>query len=76
MEKNLYNSPKEKPVRKFDIMDFGASVLGVIVAIATAWITIDWTNFTWTPNNIMMLSLSGIIAIGGAMSKIKSGKKL
>lgn len=54
------------------IADHGASVLGLAVAIANSWITIDWEHFEFTPGNIMKLSLSAIIALGGFASRIKT----
>lgn len=50
---------------------YGASLGGVIVAVANAWITIDWDNFQWTQGNIMKLSVSAIIAMGGYFSQFR-----
>lgn len=52
------------------LASYGASLGGIIVAVANAWITIDWDNFEFTQGNIMKLSVSAIIAIGGLSSKI------
>lgn len=50
--------------------DFAATTLGLLAAIANAWITIDWSNFNFE-NEYPKLILSGIIALGGYVSKIK-----
>lgn len=50
----------------------GATFLGFIVAIANAWITIDWDNFILSGGNIMKLVLSAIIAAGGYFSILKN----
>jgi hypothetical protein len=52
-----------------------ATILGLLVAIANAWITIDWDTFEWTPNNCMKIGISAIIAMGGYMTTIKTTKK-
>lgn len=49
---------------------YAASALGLMVAIANAWITIDWEHFEFTEGNIIKLALSGIIATGGFISRI------
>lgn len=54
------------------VTNHAATMAGVIVALANAWITIDWTNFEFTDGNIMKLSLSGVIALGGYFSQFKS----
>jgi len=46
---------------------------GAIVAIASAYITIDWVNFDISKEWIKLV-LSGIIAIGGYASELKSKK--
>lgn len=53
----------------------GATLAGLIVALANAWITIDWDNFQWTDGNIMKLSISGVIAAGGYFSQFKVSHK-
>lgn len=54
---------------------WAATLLGIIIAIANAWITIDWDNFQFTPGNIMKLTISAIIAVGGCISKISVKNK-
>ena len=52
------------------LASYGASIGGIIIAVANAWITIDWDNFSFTQGNIMKLSVSALVAIGGCVSKI------
>jgi len=49
-----------------------ATFLGFIVAIANAWINIDWDNFVLSSGTIMKLLLSAIIAAGGYFSIFKN----
>ena len=51
-----------------------STVMGFIVAISTAWITIDWVTFDIN-KEYPKLILSALIAIGGYMTKIKSNDK-
>lgn len=48
--------------------------MGFIVAISTAWITIDWVTFDIN-KEYPKLILSALIGIGGYMTKIKSNDK-
>lgn len=48
-----------------------ATYLGLLVAVANAWATIDWANFELNTGNVMKLSLSAVIALGGYVSEIK-----
>ena len=48
--------------------------MGFIVAIATAWITIDWITFDIN-KEYPKLILSALIGIGGYMTKINSNDK-
>ena len=50
-----------------------STAMGFIVAIATAWITIDWTVFDIN-KEYPKLILSALIGIGGYMTKIKSNE--
>jgi len=54
--------------------DFTATALGLLVAIANAWMTIDWDNFEWNANNCVKIGISAVIAIGGYVSTIKTRK--
>jgi hypothetical protein len=48
-----------------------STIMGLIVAISTAWITIDWTLFD-IQKEYPKLILSALIAIGGYMTKINT----
>ena len=48
-----------------------STLMGFIVAISTAWITIDWTVFVFE-KEYPKLILSALIGIGGYLTKIKS----
>ncbi len=54
--------------------DFAATMLGLLVAVANAWINIDWDNFEWSPNNCVKIGISAIIAMGGYISTFKTKK--
>ena len=54
--------------------DFTATALGLLVAIANGWMTIDWDNFEWSANNCVKIGISAIIAMGGYVSTIKTKK--
>lgn len=53
-----------------NIHDLGATLMGLVVAISTALMTIDWSNFIFS-KEWPKLVLSAIIAIGGYFSTIK-----
>jgi len=48
-----------------------STIMGFIVAISTAWITIDWVTFDIN-KEYPKLVLSALIGIGGYMTKINS----
>jgi len=52
------------------INDHAATILGIVVAIATAWLSIDWESFTFE-RDWKKLVLTAIIATGGVLSKLK-----
>ncbi len=43
--------------------------MGLIVALATAWTTIDWVNFNLN-KEWPKLAITGAIAIGGIVTKL------
>jgi hypothetical protein len=49
-------------------------MLGVLVAVANAWVNIDWDNFEWTPNNCVKIGISAVIAMGGYVTTLKTKK--
>lgn len=55
--------------------DFAATLLGLFMAVANAWVNIDWDNFEWSPNNCVKIGISAVIAIGGYISTIKTKNK-
>jgi hypothetical protein len=48
-----------------------STIMGFIVAVSTAWITIDWVTFDIN-KEYPKLILSALIGIGGYMTKINS----
>jgi len=48
-----------------------STAMGFIVAISTAWITIDWTVFD-IQKEYPKLILSALIGVGGYMTKINT----
>lgn len=47
-----------------------STLFGALVAIATAWQSIDWDNFEFNSGNVSKLLISAIIALGGYMTSI------
>ena len=47
-----------------------STLFGALVAIATAWQSIDWDNFEFNPATFSKLMMSAIIALGGYMTSI------
>jgi hypothetical protein len=47
-----------------------STIFGALVAIATAWQSIDWDNFEFNPATFSKLMMSAIIALGGYMTSI------
>jgi len=47
-------------------------LFGAAVAIATAWVTVDWETFAFDFNHIAPLIMSGLVALGGYMTSINS----
>lgn len=60
-------------MRKKKLADYGATILSFIVAIASAWMTIDWTTFD-IKKEWPKLVLSAVIAAGGYVSTLKLKK--
>jgi hypothetical protein len=50
-----------------------STIMGFIVAISTAWITIDWTSFD-IQKEYPKLILSALIAVGGYMTKLTTNE--
>ena len=49
-----------------------STLLGLIVAIANAWVNVDWTDFQFNAEHIAPLIVSGAIALGGYMTSINT----
>lgn len=56
------------------LADYGATALGLIVAISSAWMTIEWATFD-IKKEWPKLILSAVIAIGGYVSTLKLKNK-
>jgi hypothetical protein len=56
---------------KNKLADHSATIVGVTIAITSAWMTIDWTTFDIN-KEWPKLVLSAIIAAGGYFSTIKT----
>lgn len=55
------------------ISDHGATIMGILVAISQALVTIDWNTFN-IEKEYPKLILSAIIALGGYVSTFKIRK--
>ena len=60
-------------MKKKKLADYGATILSLTVAIASAWMTIEWTTFD-IKKEWPKLILSAIIAAGGYVSTLKLKK--
>jgi hypothetical protein len=58
---------------KRKLADYGATILSLVVAIASAWMTIEWTTFD-IKKEWPKLVLSAVIATGGYVSTLKLKK--
>jgi len=56
------------------LADYGATLIGLLVAISNAWLNIDWINFD-IKKEYPKLVLSAIIAISGYISTVKLNTK-
>jgi hypothetical protein len=61
--------------KKLTSTDWLATISGLVTAVATAWLTIDWTTFDINKEWPKLL-LSAAIAAGGYFSKFKTNKDL
>lgn len=57
--------------RKSDVL---ATIAGLVMAITTAWLLIDWNNFEFTKKNIFILILSTLNAIAGYFTTLKANE--
>lgn len=58
---------------KNKLADHSATIIGIVTAVASAWLTIDWVTFD-IKKEWPKLVLSAIIAIGGIVSQVKLKK--
>lgn len=52
--------------------DLFATIAGVVMAVSTAWLLIDWNNFEFTKRNIFILILSTLNAVAGYFTTLKN----
>lgn len=52
--------------------DLIATIAGLVMAVSTAWLLIDWHNFEFSKKNIFILFLSTINAIAGYYTTLKN----
>ena len=64
----IYDKPKEQ--KTFDWHNHLSTIFGAIVAIANAWINVDFSTFDLDAKHIMPLCVSAVIALGGYLSLI------
>lgn len=51
-----------------------STLFGAIVAIATAWVSVEWETFALDFRHIAPLVLSGLVALGGYMTTINGNE--
>ena len=51
-----------------------STLFGAIVAIATAWVSVEWDTFALDFKHIAPLVLSGLVALGGYMTTINGNE--
>jgi hypothetical protein len=49
-----------------------STLFGAMVALATAWVSVEWETFAFDFKHIAPLILSGLVALGGYMTTINS----
>jgi hypothetical protein len=49
-----------------------STIIGALVAIANAYVNVDWSTFTFDYKHVAPLVISGLIALGGYMTEIES----
>lgn len=54
--------------------DLFATIAGVVMAVSTAWLLIDWNNFEFTKRNIFILILSTLNAVAGYFTTLKANE--
>ena len=51
-----------------------STIFGGLVAIATAWVSVEWETFAFDFKHIAPLVLSGLVALGGYMTTINGNE--
>ena len=51
-----------------------STIFGGLVAIATAWVSVEWDTFALDFRHIAPLVLSGLVALGGYMTTINGNE--
>lgn len=67
-----YETPKEKKRLTARQRSLISTLIGAGVAIANAWVNVEWNTFSLDPKHLMPLVVSGLIAIGGYMTSLNS----
>jgi hypothetical protein len=52
-----------------------STLFGAVVAISTAWVSVEWETFAFDFKHIAPLVLSGLVALGGYMTTINVNDK-
>lgn len=66
----IHETPK--PAKKQTWNNHLSTMLGLIVAVANAWVNVDWTTFELNTAHVAPLLVSGAIALGGYMTSINT----
>lgn len=62
------------PRKKINWNNHLSTIIGAVVAIANAWVNVDWSNFEMNIQHLGPLVVSGLIGLGGWMTSINSRK--
>jgi len=61
---------KPKPRKHRNWRNLASTLIGLGVAIANAWVNVDWETFQMDTKHLAPLVVSAMIAIGGHMTSI------
>lgn len=59
-----------KEPKNINWRDHLSTILGAVVAIANAWVNVDWSTFEMDGKHLFPLFVSAVIAIGGKVTSI------
>ena len=68
----MYDKPKQP--KHFDWRNHLSTILGAVVAIANAWVNVDFTTFEMDSKHLFPLFISAAVALGGYMTSINTKK--